>query len=74
MHIALGWSYRDRRVEQGTVLHIACEGVSGLGARREAWRLHHIRDKSADEIEAIDAASFHLCKDTALDLIKTPTM
>jgi hypothetical protein len=70
MHIALGWDYRDRRVEQGTVLHIACEGVSGLGARREAWRLHHTHNKEPNEIEYIDAAPFYLCKNTALDLIK----
>ena len=70
MHVALGWDYHGRRVEQDEVLHIACEGVRGLGARKEAWRLHHIEGKSADEIAAIDNAPFHLCKDTALDLVK----
>jgi hypothetical protein len=38
--------------------------------RKEAWRLHHIKGQDADAIEQIDAAPFHLCKDTALDLIK----
>jgi hypothetical protein len=70
MHVALGREYRGHRVEQGEVLHIACEGVAGLGTRKEAWRLHHIAGKSDVEIEAIDNAPFHLCKDTALDLIK----
>jgi hypothetical protein len=70
MHIALGWLYRGRHVEGGTVLHIACEGVRGLGARKEAWRVHHTEGKSEGEIAAIDAAPFHLCKNTALDLIK----
>jgi hypothetical protein len=70
MHVALGWSYRGRRVEQGTVLHIACEGVAGLAARKEAWRLHHLKGKTAAEIDFIEAAPFYLCKDTALDLIK----
>ena len=56
MHVALGWPYRGRRVEQGTVLHIACEGVAGLAARKEAWRLHH-----AALHPEIDAAEFHLC-------------
>jgi hypothetical protein len=70
MHIALGWPYRGHRVEQGEVLHIACEGVAGLGTRKEAWRLHHISGCSLSETEAIDNAPFHLCKDTALDLIK----
>jgi hypothetical protein len=51
------------------VLHIACEGANGLGARKEAWRLHHIQGKRPAEIETIDAAPFFLCKETALDLI-----
>src|SRR5262245_471748 len=66
MHIALGWPYRGRRVEQGTVLHIACEGVAELAARKEAWRLHYIASYPAEEI---DAADFYLCKETTLDLI-----
>jgi hypothetical protein len=70
MHIALGWNYRGRPVEQGLALHIACEGARGLGARKEAWRLHHIEGKTPAEIAEIEAAPFHLCKDTALDLIK----
>jgi AAA domain len=69
MHIALGWDYRGRRVEQGNVLHIACEGVAGLGTRKEAWRLHHIQSKNVDEIELVDEAPFYLCQQTALDLI-----
>src|SRR5215831_925646 len=69
MHVALGWLYHGRRVEGGDVLHIACEGVRGLAARKEAWRLHHIRGKDPDAIAEIENAPFHLCKDTALDLI-----
>lgn len=38
MHVALGWDYRGRRVQQGTVVYIACEGERGLGARTEAFR------------------------------------
>jgi hypothetical protein len=67
MHVALGWQYRGRDVEQGTVLHIACEGAAGLGARKEAWRLYHA---AKHPIESIDAADFHLCKETTLDLIR----
>jgi hypothetical protein len=70
MHVALGWPYRGHHVEQGEVLHIACEGVAGLGSRKEAWRLHHIVEKTGTEIQAIDNAPFHLCRDSALDLIK----
>jgi hypothetical protein len=70
MHIALGWPYRDMSVEQGEVLHIACEGGPGLAMRKEAWRLHHVHDADPDTIEQIENAPFHLCKATALDLIK----
>jgi hypothetical protein len=68
MHVALGWPYRGHRVEQGVVLHIACEGVAGLAARKEAWRQHHV-DRGYDAAE-LDAAPFYLCKETTLDLIK----
>jgi hypothetical protein len=52
------------------VLHIACEGVRGLGARKEAWWLHHTHGKDAQAITQIEDAPFQLCKNTALDLIK----
>jgi AAA domain len=39
MHVALGWEYRGRRVEAGTVVYIACEGERGLAARAEAFRV-----------------------------------
>jgi AAA domain len=38
LHIALGWEYRGRRVEQGTVVYIACEGQTGFRNRVEAFR------------------------------------
>jgi hypothetical protein len=68
MHVALGWPYRGRRVEQGVVLHIACEGVAGLGARKEAWRKYHI-NHGRDATE-LDDAPFYLCKETTLDLVE----
>jgi hypothetical protein len=70
MHIALGWPYRGRHVEQGEVLHIACEGVAGIGARKEAWLRHHLEGIDEDAAQEIWDAPFHLCKDTALDLIE----
>ena len=33
MHIALGWAYRGRRIKQGPVVYIACEGAHGFRAR-----------------------------------------
>jgi hypothetical protein len=38
LHIALGWTYRGRRVDPGPVVYIACEGERGFGARTEAFR------------------------------------
>jgi hypothetical protein len=45
MHIALGWVYRGRRVIQGTVVYVACEGERGLAARAIAFR----EGKNVDE-------------------------
>jgi AAA domain len=41
MHIALGWSYRGRCVEQGPVVYCAFEGAEGFHARAEAFRRTH---------------------------------
>lgn len=38
MHVALGWAYRGRRVQKGSVIYCAFEGQSGLEARVEAFR------------------------------------
>jgi hypothetical protein len=38
LHVALGREYRGRRVEQGAVVYIACEGERGLAGRLEAFR------------------------------------
>jgi hypothetical protein len=42
MHLALGWKYRDRRVQQGPVAYLAMEGSEGFKARIEAFRRHHL--------------------------------
>src|SRR6266545_1285990 len=41
LHVALGWPYRGRRVDQGAIVYVACEGERGLGARAEAFRQGH---------------------------------
>ncbi len=46
-HIALGWSYRDRKVQQGAVVYLVLEGEHGIGARVEAWRQQHLRAATA---------------------------
>lgn len=38
MHVALGWQYRDRRVQEGAVVYCAFEGQTGIQARVEAFR------------------------------------
>jgi hypothetical protein len=46
LHIALGWEYRGRRVQQGTVVYVACEGERGLGARAAAFRQQKLTEGS----------------------------
>jgi hypothetical protein len=41
LHIALGWKYRGRRVQQAIVVYVALEGQSGFPARIEAFKQHH---------------------------------
>jgi hypothetical protein len=42
MHIACGWEYRGRRVQQGGVVYVAAEGSYGFKARIEAFRQRHL--------------------------------
>jgi hypothetical protein len=60
MHIALGREYRGRRVAQGPVIYIACEGERGLSARTEAFR--------RTKLTPADVANFFLLP-TRLDLV-----
>jgi hypothetical protein len=62
MHVALGWDYRDRRVQQGSVVYLALEGGEGFKARVEAFRIERL----AEEHEAVP---FYLVTD-ALNLVK----
>src|SRR5262249_49600253 len=61
MYIALGWKYRGRRVQQGTVVYCALEGGAGFAARVEAWRQHHLAEHA-------EPVPFHLL-DVPLDLV-----
>ena len=42
LHIAFGWEYRERAVQQGTVIYCAFEGAHGYRKRCEAFRRHHM--------------------------------
>jgi AAA domain len=61
MHVALGWMYRGRKVQAGTVVYIALEGGSGFTNRIVAWRQRHLADHK-------DPVPFHLLR-VPLDLI-----
>lgn len=47
MHVALGWEYRGRRVQAGTVVYCAFEGQTGIEARVEAFRQYHLQEEQA---------------------------
>jgi hypothetical protein len=61
LHVALGWNYRGRRVKQGHVVYIACEGERGIGARAEAFRRKRLTEDGS-------VPCFHLLA-TRLDLV-----
>ena len=62
MHVALGWSYRERRVQQGVVVYIAAEGAHGFRKRIEAFRQNN-------DIEGDEPVPFYLVP-SRLDLIE----
>jgi hypothetical protein len=62
MHVALGWQYRGRRVQQGGVVYVALEGGKGFEGRAEAFRQRFL---PADH----DPVPFYLIVD-ALNLVK----
>ena len=61
MHVALGWPYRDRRVQQGAVVYCAFEGQTGIQARVEAYR-------QSFPIETDEPVPFYL-QPVTLDLV-----
>jgi hypothetical protein len=56
MHVALGWPYRDRRVQRGGVVYVALEGASGFQARAEGFRQRFLP-------ESPDPVPFYLVAD-----------
>jgi hypothetical protein len=61
MHVALGWKYRDRRVQQGAVVYCAFEGQAGLRNRAEAFRQRKLA-------EGAGGVTFYLIAD-AMNLV-----
>lgn len=62
LHVALNWDYRGRKILHGSVVYIACEGVSGVTARVEAFRQTRLQ-------ENVGNVPFYLIG-AALDLVK----
>jgi hypothetical protein len=48
MHVALGWSYRGKTVQQGTVVYLVLEGDEGFSDRAVAFRQHWLKDHKGD--------------------------
>ncbi|MGO8840921.1 MAG: AAA family ATPase [Methyloceanibacter sp.] len=46
MHVALGWPYRGRRVQQGPIVYCAFEGQAGIRRRCEAFRQRFLGERS----------------------------
>ena len=40
-HVALGWTWNNRRVRKGLVVYVGAEGTIGIRNRMAAFRLHH---------------------------------
>lgn len=71
MHVALGWSYRGRRVQQGPVVYLALEGSEGFKARVQAFRQQHLADHEQEAVPFyLVIASIDLIKDHR-DLIES---
>lgn len=45
-HVALGWSYRNRKVEQGAVVYVILEGETGFSDRIEAFRQRFLEGRT----------------------------
>ncbi len=68
MHPALGWEYRGRKVKQGAVVYVACEGQQGFKARIEAFRQRHLSEEAAEVPFYLIPASLNLIAEHA-DLV-----
>lgn len=44
LHVALGWEYRGRRVEQGPIVYLVLEGQHGFADRLEAFRQEFLHE------------------------------
>ena len=63
-HVALGWNWRERKLNQGTVIYIAAEGGLGIEERLTAFRLYHQIDVTNVPLHVI-AEPMDLCRSGA---------
>lgn len=63
LHVALNWTYRGRKVRHGNVVYIACEGVSGVTARIEAFKQNKLQEDVGDIPFYLVGATLNLIKD-----------
>ena len=68
MHVALGWEYRGKRVQQGPVVYLALEGGNGFKARIEAFRQRFLPEDAEPVPFFLIADALNVAKDHA-DLI-----
>jgi hypothetical protein len=62
-HVALGWKWRERKLNQSTVVYIAAEGGLGIEERLTAFRLHHDINVENTPLHII-AEPVDLCRST----------
>jgi AAA domain-containing protein len=60
-HVALGWNWRERKLNQGTVIYIAAEGGLGIEERLTGFRLHYKIDVTDVPLHII-AEPMDLCR------------
>jgi hypothetical protein len=65
MHVALGWAYRGRRIQQGPVVYGAFEGADGFKARAEAFRQRHLAEDHGEIDFHLIGVRANLVKDHA---------
>ncbi|WP_395697974.1 AAA family ATPase [Methylocella sp.] len=65
MHVAMGWTYRERKVRQGSVVYCALEGADGFRARVEAFRQAKMAEGSDDVPFSLVASPMSLVADHA---------
>jgi AAA domain len=63
VHVALGWKYRERRVDQGPVIYCAFEGQTGIEARVAAFRQRFLSEHQGDIPFFLEPVTLNLVRD-----------